>query len=430
MVNAINQIIKIIVDSDVNKAVAGLKKVEKAQKKMIVHTETTMKTIGKVTDKVTRSYDKFGNVVRTKTSRMISDMRKFPFHLLSIMFTFMALSRILNSFWRGASETMKKIEGLTSAWTKGTMKLSAAWEFLKYRLLDVLGQSPVFQMIVDFFVDLLNAVVNMDDDKLAFIAGTLAVLTAASTVAMGAAMIGMGVNGILNLVSAMSKFSLPTATTITSFLTFLSGAAGIVSVAIGIAIAWDLFKTGPDLLKELGMIIAFGLGGTLIGAALGGPAGALIGLVVGLSAGVLIDMFLMFKWKNQEATQPWNIGEGETFEGTGVAVVDQFSSIGDLSSQIASQIESNVGAGSPTEEAFNNFGQSIEDTNSLLAASLLSETTPEAITTLGDTINENLVTSLDNSTIAAEATNAELGKIPEEIVTVHRIITVNETRSE
>lgn len=81
---------------------------------------------------------------------------RFDMNLLTLMFGFMALNRVVSQFGRSAITTYQKANEDTQGLGKVTWELQAAWEFLKYSLVDALSQSGLFQMLVKWIIQIVQ----------------------------------------------------------------------------------------------------------------------------------------------------------------------------------------------------------------------------------------------------------------------------------
>lgn len=131
--------------------------------------------------------DSFGNVAKltrkdlkgiTKASRI------FQMSNLSGMFAMMAVQRAMGGFLTSAINTYKKVNEEGGAFTEQTNKLSAAWEFFKYSLLEALGNSEIFQKIVGFLVEMVNKFNSLSESQKAMIGLVAFAILLASTLGM------------------------------------------------------------------------------------------------------------------------------------------------------------------------------------------------------------------------------------------------------
>lgn len=106
--------------------------------------------------------------------------RKFRMELLSLMFGFMMLNRYIMAFFRSAITTYERVTNKQGEFTKQTNKLSAAWEFLKFRIIAALSQSPLFKKMIDMLITFINWLSRMPVhvlEKIAFWLGVIGAIT-------------------------------------------------------------------------------------------------------------------------------------------------------------------------------------------------------------------------------------------------------------
>ena len=103
-------------------------------------------------------FNAFGQQVK-KTNINMKDLRKnavrFQMSLLSVMFEGMALQRATGKRLRSFGTTFQKANEDTEGLGKATWHLQAAWEFLKYSMIDALLQSDLFKLLVQYALQLI-----------------------------------------------------------------------------------------------------------------------------------------------------------------------------------------------------------------------------------------------------------------------------------
>lgn len=113
--------------------------------------------------------------------KMTASAFKFDGRLLSIMFGAMALQRLFGGMTRGMINTFLKAEDSSSALGQATTQLGAAWEFLKFSLMDALNV-PWFINIITGLIDVINWFSGLSDKSkqviVIIIAGFAAMATA------------------------------------------------------------------------------------------------------------------------------------------------------------------------------------------------------------------------------------------------------------
>lgn len=382
-------------------------------------TVTQITKIGNAMQKATYQMDKQGEIIEKSTSRTLNMMPKFQFYWLSIMFLAMQAQRMMMGFWTSAAQTMTKIDYYTGAWHKQTLKLSAAWEYFKFVLLDTLAQSPLFQMLVQALIDLATWLSNLDPTQLQIVAGIMVGFTA---LAIGA--------GIFSQIATLIM-GLRTAGIVGEGLLLTLGKiglalAGVAIMTIGFAITWKGLEKGDYMMQMAGAIAAI-LGATFLGFMLGGAAGAGVGFLFAI-AGLVAISLIFDMTHSQKNYDQWKENMFDLPEQT---ITVTSGSIEDMATQIKNGFEGTSEAiKTGVEDPIIASNTALNDTNALLAASLLSTTTPETLTKLGSAIDTGVTKNMDKAKGSTVALNAELALIPKEIHTYHYIhnITVNEER--
>lgn len=132
-----------------------------------------------------------------------SSMYKFNMNILSVMFAMMALNRYLMGFARSAITTYQKANDESTQLGKATWELQAAWEFLKYSLVDALTQSQIFNWLVGVLLWLVNLFNRMDPGVKAFIAIAIAV----AIVVTGVTLLYTQLQPLLALIGSKAAFT-------------------------------------------------------------------------------------------------------------------------------------------------------------------------------------------------------------------------------
>lgn len=117
------------------------------------------RTLGVSFDKAGNPIDAFGNQVKLTNKQLAvgkAQTEKFQMGWLSVLFTMMAVKRVLEGFLRSAITTYEKAYEKQSAFSKQTEALRGAWEFFKYSLIDALSQSEIFTFIINLLFQIVN----------------------------------------------------------------------------------------------------------------------------------------------------------------------------------------------------------------------------------------------------------------------------------
>jgi len=110
-----------------------------------------------------RAYDVFNGeliknskVTRKMFDQNIKQVGRFKMEYLSLMFGFMAIGKASRKMWQSAVKTYSDVMGENNAFLQQTNKVRAAWEFLKFSLVDALMQGDLFRNIVDAIVGIVD----------------------------------------------------------------------------------------------------------------------------------------------------------------------------------------------------------------------------------------------------------------------------------
>lgn len=96
------------------------------------------------------------NALKGLNEKVKETTRKFDMNALSFLFTGMAMQRMAQSFFTFAFNKWEQYEGYQGAAIDSTMRLSAAWEFMRFSIFNALGQSELFQNLITALIDAFN----------------------------------------------------------------------------------------------------------------------------------------------------------------------------------------------------------------------------------------------------------------------------------
>jgi hypothetical protein len=206
---------------------------------------------------------------------------------LSGMFFWMQVARVSNQALRSMSNTYKTATQGNSDLDKSTTGLSAAWEFLKFSIVNALNTEWVFAFIsgVKNAVDWTSNLINEHEWLGAAIFGAFALLFVGGTIAMGLHQFLLWYNTffmakILAGTQATVGTSAATSGITGAFATMMSALKVMLGAGLILYVAYDIFKNGPNqplttstLIKRLGLA-------TIGGFMLGGPWGALAAFAI------------------------------------------------------------------------------------------------------------------------------------------------------
>lgn len=111
---------------------------------------------GQLINKVTRSVVKNDKALTDVFRGGRKEARAFKMEYLSIMFGFMAIGRASRKMWQSATKTYMDVMGENNEFLKQTNKVRAAWEFLKFSLVDALMQGDMFKNIIDIIIGIVD----------------------------------------------------------------------------------------------------------------------------------------------------------------------------------------------------------------------------------------------------------------------------------
>lgn len=236
-----------------------------------------------------------GKIVNTSKAmgKLTASTKRFNMSLLSIMFGMASINRALTGFLRSAITTYQKANEDTEGLGKATWELQAGWEFLKYSLIDALTQSGLFRTVVEWLIEIVKWFNKLDPKTKELLITITAIAAGVTGFIAALSSIGLLMNGLDIFISKVGVAR--------GALSLLSAAAAI---GIGIVIVWKGFQmieeglVEGEIIKQLKGIIVSGLGGAIVGAALGsfipglGTAlGAVGGFLIGISLGVVFKIF-------------------------------------------------------------------------------------------------------------------------------------------
>jgi exonuclease VII small subunit len=219
--------------------------------------------------------------------------KAFSFDFLTLIFTGMMLEKTFGGMFNGIINSYKKVMGMNSQFNRSTLKMSAAFEYLKFSIANALN-NPVILSAIEWFTDRLSDLGDWLQENPDFATAILAVVGAmyaiGKIVSLAGAVAQMGL-----LFDLMSKST--TATAIAN----LTKLAGIGLITLSIVLAWDTIKDIMENGFDIESAIRTAVAAALLEAGLllvqGGGLGMAIkgGLVLGgivLGLGVAFALFL------------------------------------------------------------------------------------------------------------------------------------------
>ncbi len=168
---------------------AGFKKAQKEAKGigMIIHNN------GRIVDRFTGS-----TLDSAKAGKQLFfQTQRFRMELLSLMFGFMMLNKALMSFMKNLVLTYNKAFEEQDGFRRATDKLTAAWTFLKFALVDALMSSIMFRKFIDIMVKIVDWFGRLSKGTKTWIMWILIVLTALTGIGFVMASMGLFWFGIM-----------------------------------------------------------------------------------------------------------------------------------------------------------------------------------------------------------------------------------------
>jgi len=172
-------------------------------------------------------FDAFGKQLKKTEIDMkgiVKSSKRFNMSLLSIMFAGMALQRLGKQMLRSLTTTFQKANEDTEGLGKATWHLQAAWEFFKYSMVEALTQSPLFQMLVQWLLQIVMWLNKLPASAKAFILIGIVILFVIGTLMLLIGQIGLFIGGL----AQMGIIGTTTATSLASIFMWV----GIVLVVI------------------------------------------------------------------------------------------------------------------------------------------------------------------------------------------------------
>ncbi len=170
---------------------------------------------------------------------------QFDARMLTLLFAGMALQRAFGGILRSIKNTFSKAEGDTSALSQATVRLTAAWEFLKFSIFDALN-TPFFIFIIDGVVRLLNFFARLSPAARLAILGVIAGLALIGTALVLIAQLKLAWDAILGTGGAVAAGSKIRG----AFITML-GPIGLLLLAIGLVVAaFNKFPNTANTIKD------------------------------------------------------------------------------------------------------------------------------------------------------------------------------------
>jgi hypothetical protein len=145
--------------------------------------------------KIIGPFNKEIKVAEINLKKLKAASVQFKMSLLSVMFAGMALQRVMGKALRSMITTYQKANEDSEGLGKSTWHLQAAFEFLKYSIVEALTQSPLFQMLVQWLVQVVAWFNKLSPDTKAMIGIGIAIVFVIGTLMLLVGQIGLAING-------------------------------------------------------------------------------------------------------------------------------------------------------------------------------------------------------------------------------------------
>lgn len=183
------------------------------------------------------------------------EAKRFKGEYLSILFFGMAIQRVFGGFLTTAFQTFKKVTEGTSAANSQVGRLTAAWEFFKYSLINALLNNPMFQSFIEWLIGLVDWFSELNNKTNGWLAILFLIGAAVGGLLTSWGIIALGIGGIQTLFGPI----------IASTITWLS------TTALGVTVMGAI-KTA---LNAINTFMVAKMGGSWIGITLGWVAALL-----------------------------------------------------------------------------------------------------------------------------------------------------------
>lgn len=200
------------------------------------------KGVGGKVSQVKRRMKELGITTETAMNRGRLAANRFDARLLSLLFGGMALKRAFGGILRGIFNTFKKAEDETSGLTQATTRLSAAWEFFKFSIMDALN-TPFFINFIDWLVKGIRWFSQLGSTAKIAILTISGGLFLVGTALMIIGQVKLGWNAILGVGGFISQIAI------------MLGPIGLAAVAtafIALTLLVVTFIAKTDEMKEIG----------------------------------------------------------------------------------------------------------------------------------------------------------------------------------
>ena len=351
-------------------------------------------------------------VLGSNLSTTTSNMRRFRMEWLSVMFFSMQMQRVLKRILSSSIKTFMQIAGETDSANQSMASFGAQINFIRFTLGRAIAEAfepflPTFTKFVEKIVDFIEE----NPEKVVWgLVGAFVTFFGLFTAAQ-IALVTTGLAQIASNIAAVGAKAL--------------ALSGLKAISIGLAIyfTYEGFKligegfTEEDWKKVALGMLGLGAAGAIIGFWIGGLAGAGIGFLVGVSVGLLFSFYLAKRKTGKsvkEAITETLLGKDVGFlSGTKIGIGGFGIDIVEITSNILSKWKEM--SGEIQEQNEHMFGA---EKKSFPMVWALKQVEIE-----WKTMSDIAILNIDRII-------TKINAIPREVVTVHRIVTVEERRSD
>lgn len=219
--------------------------------------------------------------VHKEVTKVNKEMGRWISGGMSLLFTGMALKRFFGGALRSIWNTYQQIIDVNDQFLQKTQKLHAAWEFLKFSIVEALSQSPLIIDLIGGIIGIINRFNELGPEAKAAL-GEAAI----AVIVLATAMLVLG-QALLFVFGISQLFQ----------ITMMSALGWMLIILLPIIALWAIWRSGLSEAQKIILTIIIGVGIL---------AGILfkIGIIGALGFGVIIALLLVlavliaFFWKD------------------------------------------------------------------------------------------------------------------------------------
>jgi len=186
--------------------------------------------------------------------------QQFDMNALSLLFFGMALQRFFGGILRSLFNTFQKAEGNTSELSKATLRLQAAWEFLKFAIFNALDQPEIINFIDNLIItiDRLSEWVQQNEDLIITFLKLIGLAAIFGGIIMTYGILKLGITSLIKVFSEL-KVALFAVMTPAKFIILL-----IILLAVAYALTRKQIDKTDSVLNSFKLTLS-GLADILVG---------------------------------------------------------------------------------------------------------------------------------------------------------------------